>query len=291
MCRWFLTSVTSKWKQTRFPKRCTLFETPFRNPAILHVTYWPWGFFGTNHQGGELWQCVNFECDFMIRIVFQKRDYSEETSVLSVLFFFLVNSEEDIWILLSLNCWMKWLYVSQSEVFGVYKKKRLIFPLLQSAKVVTDIQATRYSRAHVFSLTMHKYVGLWLDTIHRTYTYRHSALWNFIENMYIQCNYIWTLASCHGHKNYCGLLITLYLLLGYLIHFVGKCLYPDFLTQKKFICITRLLKNNYFGLNGYLFIVGCPTGNNTFQEHFWIWYTVSGTQYLDATLGIISGTG
>lgn len=38
MSRWFITFVTSKWKQTRFPERCTLFETPFRNPAILHVT-------------------------------------------------------------------------------------------------------------------------------------------------------------------------------------------------------------------------------------------------------------
>jgi len=118
---------------------------------------------------------------------------------------------------------------------GVYKRNNF-FPLLQSAKVMTNIQATRYNCAHVFSLTMHKYVGMWLDTIHRTYTYRHSAL-NFIENVYIQCNYIWKLASCHGHKNYCRLLITLYLLLGYLIHFVGKCLYPDFLTQKKFFSV------------------------------------------------------
>jgi len=47
----------------------------------------------------------------MIRIVLQTRHYSEETSVVSVLFFFLVNSQEDIWILLSLNCLMKWLYM------------------------------------------------------------------------------------------------------------------------------------------------------------------------------------
>jgi len=35
------------------------------------------------------------------------------------------------------------------------------------------------------------------------------------------------------------------------------------------------LKNNYFGLNGYLFFVGCPTWNSTFQQHFGIWVYVS----------------
>jgi len=30
------------------------------------------------------------------------------------------------------------------------------------------------------------------------------------------------------------------------------------------------LKNNYFGLNVYLFIFGCPTWNSTFQQHFGI---------------------
>ena len=56
------------------------------------------------------WQCAKLECDFMIKIVSQKRHYSEETSVVSVFFFSRVNSQEDIWILLSLSCLTKWLY-------------------------------------------------------------------------------------------------------------------------------------------------------------------------------------
>lgn len=45
--------------------------------------------------------------------------------------------------------------------------------------------------------------------------------------------------------------------LEHFIHFVGYCLFPNFQSQN-FLCITRLLKNNYFGLNCYLFTSSTP---------------------------------